>query len=147
METIQVLLLDYSVGKCYFKTPEGAWGFVKWSRGKFHPRRGLERHRAAQLDRVLMQRAVVREWEVTTPPQKPVSFNQFWNAAHTKYMPLNLVLSRDDPDGIAIFSKQGDPIGTLSPQELDRMVEKLAKYSAKYRRWKEAEKQKLEEEG
>jgi len=84
---------------------------------------------------------------VETPKSKPTSFNEFWNAARTKFMPLNLVPSRDDPEGIAIFWRKGDPIGTISLKSLDHLIERLAKYRKEWVLWKDKEhKERLDEE-
>jgi hypothetical protein len=77
---------------------------------------------------------------VETPKESPRSWNKLFNLKKDKWLYLNLVQSRDDPDGIAIFHKDHNPIGTISVDWLKHLIGRLILYLNQYIRWKEWEK-------
>jgi hypothetical protein len=140
MQITRLVLYDDVTGRRYVKTRDGTVGFVKrrGPTGRF-PRKRLERHKAAEVNRQLLRIAVVQK--VETPRKKPASFNKLYNAEGNHYMPLNVLLSRDDPEGIVIFGKERKkPIGTISLEWFDHLIERLVEFRNEYIVWKEKEK-------
>lgn len=144
MEITRVILVDDIAGRRYEKTEDGTFCFVKRRSGKFYRRKRLERHKEADLNRLLLERAIIEK--VETPTKPPASFNKLYNAARTYWTPLNLVVSKQDPEGIVIFHRR-QPLGTISLKWLDRFIARLIRFRCEYALWKEAEKkEKLDEE-
>lgn len=134
---LQVWLLDPSKPHPYVKTREGAWGFVKWTRGKRHPRRRLERHRAAELNRELLRRALAEKVEM--PKKRPASFNKLYNTERTYFAPFNIIVSKRNPEDLVIFWRK-QAIATISPRSLERLIANLIRLKCEHALW-------LEEQG
>jgi hypothetical protein len=140
-EAFRVCLLDYSTGRCYVKTPEGSWGFVRWAKTanprtgkKLNPTKRLERHRAAELNRQLLQMAVADKVEMPTKP--PASFNKLWDSIHKHWTPINLVEAEKQPEDTQIFWRK-QAVGTVSLKWLQRFTANLIRYCSERRLWEE----------
>jgi hypothetical protein len=75
--------------------------------------------------------------KVDAPQRKPASFNRLWDARRDFYTPFNIVCSKNDPEGITIFGKvKNVPIGTISLESLDHLIERLVEFRSEYSLWK-----------
>jgi hypothetical protein len=125
---------DPTSGRWYVKTASGVWGRVKWSRGKrLHPRKPVERHKAAQLDRLLLPRAVAREVEMPTEP--PRCSNKLWDTRGRYYTPINLVQCREHPEDTTIFFRREK--GPASTDWLEHFAVRILRYCSQRRLWEE----------
>jgi hypothetical protein len=139
----QLWLVDPNKPHPYVKTSEGAWGFIKWSRGKFHPRKRLERHKAAELNRELLRRAIIQK--VETPEKPPASFNKLLSNVRRPddpgkrcYIPINLVQSREHPAETTMFWRRA-VMGTTTTDSLERFALNILRYCAERRLWEAQE--------
>ena len=139
-DTTRLTLVDYTTGKRYEKTEEGVWCYVRrpverGGKARFQRKR-LERHKAAELNRQLLQWAVIQK--VNLHQGTPASFNKLWNARRTYYTLLNFTLSKQDPEGIVIFNRK-NPIGTISLEWLDHFIARLVRFRNEYVLWTKRE--------
>jgi hypothetical protein len=94
----------------------------------------LERHKAAELNRELLRRAITEKAE--TPDKPPASFNKLWNSARTFWAPLNIVVSKGNPEDLVIFWKR-QPIATISRKSCERLIANMIRLNCEHELWLE----------
>jgi len=87
----------------------------------------VERHKAAELNRQLLQRAIVQKVKHPRRNLHPSTNSGMLGRRSTT--PLNFTLSKVDPDGLpSSVNKNGQPIGTISLEELDHLIARLVEF-------------------